>query len=198
MHADRQRESTRVHASRALPSLRLRLSAFIGGSTSSAVDAWPLPACDSKPLRRHGRCWPLFRGDARAHGVAGVDACPTMPAGRSGRNRSARTPRSKSTAAIVDGVIYIGSLTTATSGALDLADGEEKWKFHSELGFSSAAGVRDGRVYVGDVDGVSTASTPPTASRSGRFDDRRRDQRRRELLQRQSPRSARKTARSTA
>ncbi|HXT60018.1 MAG TPA: PQQ-binding-like beta-propeller repeat protein, partial [Pirellulales bacterium] len=56
------------------------------------------------------------------------------------------------TATIVDGTVYVGSFD-GNLYALDLADGKEKWKFHTELGFKAAAAVRDGVVYVGDVDG---------------------------------------------
>ena len=36
---------------------------------------------------------------------------------------------------------------------MKLADGKEKWKFHTELGFKAAAAVRDGVAFVGDTDG---------------------------------------------
>ena len=68
-----------------------------------------------------------------------------------GRNRSRkgcsnRRPRLRRR------VVYVGGLN-GYFYALDLATGEEKWKFHSELGFCAPAAVRDGLVYIGDTEG---------------------------------------------
>ena len=49
-------------------------------------------------------------------------------------------------------MVYVGSLD-GNFYAIDRATGEERWKYHTELGFSAAAAVADGRVYVGDTDG---------------------------------------------
>ncbi len=66
--------------------------------------------------------------------------------------RSFKDALFESTAAIVDGVIYVGGLD-GYFRALDLATGEQKWQFHSELGFKAPAAARDGLVYIGDSDG---------------------------------------------
>ena len=94
--------------------------------------------------------WALFRGDAQARGVA-ADPLPDQlellwkfPAGKGGGFEA--------TAAIVDGVVYAGSLD-GNLYALKLADGAELWRFATELGFTAAPVVRQGRVYAGDADG---------------------------------------------
>jgi outer membrane protein assembly factor BamB len=58
----------------------------------------------------------------------------------------------ESTAAIVDGVVYIGS-TGGKFYALDLANGKQRWVFPTTSSFNASAAVRHGLVYVGDTDG---------------------------------------------
>ena len=58
----------------------------------------------------------------------------------------------EATAVIVDGLVYAGSLD-GNLYVLSLADGKERWRFHTELGFSAAPAVADGRVFAGDSDG---------------------------------------------
>jgi outer membrane protein assembly factor BamB len=94
--------------------------------------------------------WPLFRGNAQATGVADgglpekLELLWTFPATKGGF---------ESTAAIVGGMVYIGS-TDGNLYAIDLASGKERWHFPTQLGFTASAAVRDGRVYIGDSDGV--------------------------------------------
>jgi outer membrane protein assembly factor BamB len=114
-----------------------------------------LPAAENasniaSPLRATAESWPMFRGDERGSGVA-VSALPDDPQVL-WKKSMGKDAVFESTAAIVDGVIYIGSLD-GNFWALDLATGDEKWKFFSELGFHAPAAVKDGRVYVGDADG---------------------------------------------
>lgn len=93
--------------------------------------------------------WPVFRGDAASTGVAHTKL-PDRPTVV--WKKSFKDGGFEATAAIVDGVIYVGSFD-GNLYALSLADGVEKWKFHTELGFKAAPAVRDGVVYIGDVDG---------------------------------------------
>ncbi len=93
--------------------------------------------------------WPVFRGDAQGSGVSRgtlperLDVLwkVTLPDGSF-----------EATAVIDQGVVYAGCLD-GNLLALDLATGEERWRFYSELGFLASAAVRDGRVYVGDTNG---------------------------------------------
>lgn len=93
--------------------------------------------------------WPVFRGNAQADGVA-VGSLPKRLEVL--WKKPVKDALFESTAAIVDGVVYIGGLD-GNFRALELATGNEKWKFFSELGFKSPAAVRDGLVYTGDSDG---------------------------------------------
>ena len=59
-----------------------------------------------------------------------------------------------SSAAIVDGVVYVGAATGELL-AVDLADGKLRWHYKAgeSIGESSPA-VAGGRVFIGDLDGV--------------------------------------------
>jgi len=96
-----------------------------------------------------GEAWPLFRGDSRASGLAHSflpekpDLLWTFSAKKGGFEASA---------AIADGVVYIGSVN-GKFYAVDLNTGRALWDFSTELGFTASAAVRGGRVFVGDSDG---------------------------------------------
>ncbi len=83
----------------------------------------------------------------------------------------------ESSAAIADGVVYVGS-QTGELHAVNLADGKAKWKYKASadgIGESSPA-VAGGLVYIGDLAGV--AARRRRRNRQGRVDvqDRHRDQ----------------------
>jgi outer membrane protein assembly factor BamB len=109
----------------------------------AAVFALPTARAESQDA------WPVFRGNAQADGVADG----SLP-DRLGViwKKPFKDALFESTAAIVDGMVYVGGLD-GYFRALDLATGEQKWQFHSELGFKAPAAVRGGLVYIGDSDG---------------------------------------------
>ncbi len=92
--------------------------------------------------------WPLFRGNVEQTGT-GKAALPdklkvkwTFKTGKDGVD---------GTAAIVSGIVYIGSFDSHLY-AIDLATGKEKWK--AKLGpIKAAVAYRDGLLYVGDDEG---------------------------------------------
>src|ERR1700691_1512367 len=94
--------------------------------------------------------WPQFRGNPSLTGIA-TSAVPktlkllwTFEAGDS----------IESSAAIVDGTVYVGS-QTAELIAVNLADGKLKWKYKVTDGIGeSSPAVGDGIVVVGDLSGV--------------------------------------------
>jgi outer membrane protein assembly factor BamB len=104
--------------------------------------------------------WAQFRGHPQLNGVA-VSALPenlkllwTHEAGDS----------IESSAAIVDGAIYVGS-QSGDLIALDLATGATRWKYRAQEGIGeSSPAVRDGVVYVGDLSGTFHA----VAARDGK------------------------------
>lgn len=116
-----------------------------GVSLLAAERAAPISASRSKQVD----AWPMFRGDAASTGVART-TLPEKPAVV--WQKTFKDDGFEATAAIVDGVIYVGTFN-GTLYALRLSDGEEQWKFRTELGFKAAPAVRDGVVYVGDIDG---------------------------------------------
>jgi len=117
-----------------------------GGLTPRASDSTARAA--SKSLASDA--WPTFRGGPTCDGVAASEL-PDKP--EVIWRRSFKDTSFEATATIVDGTVYIGALDGGDFYALDLATGEERWKFHTDLGFKAAAAVRDGVVYVGDTDG---------------------------------------------
>ncbi len=117
-------------------------SAPAGNSQDPGVSSAPgqaSPAAD----------WPLFRGDPRASGVASVDLPQELNLLWTFTDENGGF---ESTAAIVDGVIYIGS-TDGQFFAVNLADGKKRWVLPTSSSFTASAAVRNGLVYVGDTDG---------------------------------------------
>lgn len=101
--------------------------------------------------------WPTFRFNAEQTGVAAA-ALPDKLAQRWTRKFGNDLGSSviESTAAIVDGVVYVGGFDDHLH-ALDLASGKPMWKH--KLGgerpdaIKTPVGVHDGAVYAGTVDG---------------------------------------------
>src|SRR3954467_8981455 len=96
--------------------------------------------------------WPQFRGDARLSGHASAD----LPATLALKWTYEAGETIESSAAIVDGVVYVGS-TKGELTALDLATGKRRWTYSTgENGFigESSAAVSDGVVFIGDLAGV--------------------------------------------
>ena len=94
--------------------------------------------------------WPVFRGNPKSTGVASGQ----LPADLALLwEFPVKGGAFEGTAAIVDGVVYIGDLD-GTMFALDLDTGKPRWQTKTDLGFIASPAVRDGRVYLGDFDGV--------------------------------------------
>jgi outer membrane protein assembly factor BamB len=94
--------------------------------------------------------WPQFRGNPQLTGVASSRLPATLKllwtyeAGDS----------IESSAAIVDGTVYVGS-EASDLVALDLENGKLRWKYHVTDGIGeSSPAVHDGIVYVGDLSGT--------------------------------------------
>ncbi|MBI81643.1 MAG: serine/threonine protein kinase [Planctomycetaceae bacterium] len=95
--------------------------------------------------------WPLFRGDTNSSGVSqgSVPESPELL-----WTFTVEGGAFESTAAIVDGIVYVGDLD-GTFYAFQLSDGQNLWKFKTEdqVGFTASAAVQGGQVYIGDMDG---------------------------------------------
>ena len=102
--------------------------------------------------------WPLFRGNAQSTGVAKA-ALPNemevlwefeVPKGAfEGTATIVRRLRIQTNRRSMLEILM-------ACFALDLKDGKKRWEFKSEsdIGFLTAPAVKDGRIYIGDIDGV--------------------------------------------
>jgi outer membrane protein assembly factor BamB len=91
--------------------------------------------------------WPVFRGNPQQDGFA----AETLPNPLAEIWKVPTGDGVEGTAAIVDGVVYIGSLDRHVY-ALDLKNGTVKWKFKGGP-FKNPIGIHAGKIYVGDMDG---------------------------------------------
>jgi len=129
------------------------LYCFADASNSRpAARPMPRPLEDNSPPDDDAAgtdAWPLFRGDPGGTGVAAT-ALPERPDLL--WTFTVDDGGFLSTAVIDGGIVYAGCLDGKLYAA-DLASGEKRWDFETELGFTAAPAVRDRRVFVGDSDG---------------------------------------------
>jgi outer membrane protein assembly factor BamB len=92
--------------------------------------------------------WPLFRGDPVQTGVSPAK----LPDKLKIRWKFATKDAIEGSAAIVDGVVYVGSYDERLY-AIDLKTGQEKWKTGKLGPFKAAPAVKNGKVYIGDSNG---------------------------------------------
>lgn len=95
------------------------------------------------------KAWPLARGNSLSSGVV-AGKLPAEPEVL--WKHKVEGGAFEATAVIDHGTVFVGDLD-GTFYAFDLASGDVKWTFKSDIGFSAAAAVKDGRVYVGNIDG---------------------------------------------
>jgi outer membrane protein assembly factor BamB len=101
--------------------------------------------------------WPTFRGNALQNGVA-VSGLPEQlqvlwrfqP---KKMNPKDQPPSFESTAAIVGDTAYIGGMDGYLY-ALNLNDGQEKWRYKATDAIRAAPAVKGGAVFIGDLAGV--------------------------------------------
>ncbi len=102
--------------------------------------------------------WPQFRGNPTLTGVATSSLPDTLKllwTYDAAENEKDKMDASiESSAAIVGGVVYVGSMSGYLL-AIDLATGKEKWKYKAAQQIEeSSPAVASGTVYVGDLSGV--------------------------------------------
>jgi outer membrane protein assembly factor BamB len=119
-----------------LLTLILILTPSIGGERSWAAD------------ERGKIDWPVFRGNAEQTGVVAA----ALPDKLEVLWKFTTKDSIEGAAAIVDGVVYIGSFDEYLY-ALDLASGQEKGKYKAGP-IKAPPAVRNGMVYVGNADGM--------------------------------------------
>lgn len=94
--------------------------------------------------------WPVFRGDPSGSGVARSVLPGTLELLWKFPTKEGSF---EATPVVAGGVVYVGNFD-GNLYAIDLETGRQRWSFHTDLGFSSAAAVADGRVLACDSDGV--------------------------------------------
>jgi outer membrane protein assembly factor BamB len=116
--------------------------------------------------------WPVFRGNALQTGVA----ASSLPEELDIRWKFKAKDGIEGAAAIVNGVVYVGSLDEHLY-ALDLTTGQLKWTYQTDPAKGTKVGpiraspsVRDGLVYVGDADGIFHCVEAATGNNRWTFD----------------------------
>ena len=119
------------------------------------IVATEAPATDSTtlPKTESDTDWPVFRGNSESTGVSKS----TLPEKLDILwEFTVKKGAFSTTAAIVDDgaskLAVIGDLD-GTVYALDLATGEPKWEFKTAMGFIASVGAKNGKYYLGDIDG---------------------------------------------
>ncbi len=112
----------------------------------------PLFVALAAPGQTPGRsdAWPMFRGSSTLWGVSHAQL-PNRPILRWSYQAKDSI---ESSAAIADGVVYVGSMDSVLY-AIDLAAGKPRWQYQTAgpVGESSPC-IHDGVVYIGDLNGV--------------------------------------------
>jgi outer membrane protein assembly factor BamB len=125
------------------------------------------------PVFIQGQDWPQFRGNHALTGVAPSPLPDTLKLAwtyDAAENEKDKMDASiESSAAIVNGVVYVGSMNGYLL-AIDLATGKERWKYKAaqEIEESSPA-VSNGTVYVGDLSGMFHAVDTATGKSKWTF-----------------------------
>ena len=99
--------------------------------------------------------WPLFRGDSQSTGVARSQLTESpevlwefkVPQG--GFEGTPVVVKNKSNGRLT---VYIGDMD-GVMFSLDLETGKENWRYDTGLGFAASPAYRDGRIFIGDIDG---------------------------------------------
>ncbi len=108
--------------------------------------------------------WPMFRGDGQLTGAAGAE----LPAEPVVRWKHTAAGAVLSTAAIVDGVVYVGCSADRLL-ALELSGGRLKWQYETADAVEASPLVAGGMVYIGDMAGVFHACDAATGARRWSF-----------------------------
>ncbi len=91
--------------------------------------------------------WPMFRGSPSLNGTSGTQLAKSLKLRWSYQAKDSI----ESSAAIVDGVVYVGSMD-GTLHAVDLATGKARWQYRTvDPVEESSPCVHGGAVYVGDL-----------------------------------------------
>lgn len=122
------------------------------------------PAVGADGLTATARDWPMFRGGSTLTGVAKS----RLPEKIAVRWTLECGEAITSSAAIVDGVVYVGS-EDGVLFAVDLASGKPVWQHKTEDAIHSSPTVYRGTVFYGDAAGIMHAVDAKTGSGRWKF-----------------------------
>ena len=126
-----------------------RASGALLGFTVSCLALYGVLAVASQ-VPENVDAWPMFRGSSALWGVTGTQ----LPKSPKLRWSYQAKDSIESSAAIVDGTVYVGSMDGALY-AIDLATGRVRWEYKTAGPVEeSSPCVHSGVVYVGDLSGV--------------------------------------------
>jgi eukaryotic-like serine/threonine-protein kinase len=109
--------------------------------------------------------WPMFRGSSALTGIASTE----LPKSLKLRWTFQAKDSIESSAAIVDGVIYVGSMD-ASLYAVDLDTGKLRWRYATNGPVQeSSPCIQDGVAYIGDLNGVFHAVNVKTGKSNWTF-----------------------------
>jgi len=120
------------------------------GLAAFGVAASLVLCADGAPNPASGDAWPMFRGASSLDGVAQSG----LPQALKLRWRYQAKDAIESSAAVADGVVYVGSMDGLLA-AVDLASGQARWHYQTGGAIEeSSPNVARGLVVVGDMNGV--------------------------------------------
>ena len=118
-------------------------SGLLPGGAGGDADAWAEAASPTSQVAHAAPVgdWPVFRGDPQSQGVSGTRLPTRLEVLWTWE---AENGAFDATAAILDGVVYIGDLDGRLL-ALDLHSGQPRWQQKMEAGFLASPAVAEGR-----------------------------------------------------
>jgi len=155
---------------------------FLASACNEPDDSPNAKISGEKSTQKVRQDWPLFRRDAEMQGVSSEDLKPPFKlvwefkiaeeeaSPKDGEPvKKKRSAPIKATAAIMDGLVYVGS-EDSQFVCLDLEDGSKRWGFKSEGPISGSAAVIGGRVYFGCQSGFLYALDRNSGKELWRFE----------------------------
>ncbi len=125
---------------------------------------------------KSGNDWPIFRGNPLQTGVATSSLPDQLEILWKVKPSESADAGFEGTAAIVNGVVYVGSMDSALY-AFDLGSGQTKWTYKADKAKDLKVGpikapvsVRQNVVYVGDADGIFHCVDAATGKKLWTFD----------------------------
>lgn len=129
-----------------------RMARLAGALLVCCLSGWIALA----PLRaQEAADWPVFRGNPQSTGVARSklpDALEVLWEFKVPQGGFEGTPIVVANKSNGKPTVYLGDMDGVLF-SLDLETGKENWRYETGLGFTASPAYRDGRIFIGDIDG---------------------------------------------